>query len=184
MPVVCEEKVRLVGESVTAGAGVPELAPVPFRATVWGDPAALSVIVSVPARFPVAVGIKVTATVQVAPAATLVPQLLVWAKSPEAAIEVMASAAVPVLLTVTACAVLVVPVVWDAKVRLVGESVTAGAGVPELAPVPLRPTVCGDPVALSVIVNVPPRVPVPVGENVTEIEHCALAATLVPQLLV
>ena len=56
--------------------------PVPVRLAVWGLLVALSVTVSVPVRVPVAVGVKVTLMVQLPPAATLVPQLLVCAKSP------------------------------------------------------------------------------------------------------
>jgi CRISPR/Cas system-associated exonuclease Cas4 (RecB family) len=51
--------------------------PVPVKATVCGLPLALSFTVSVPVLAPVAVGVKVTLMVQVAPAATLVPQVLV-----------------------------------------------------------------------------------------------------------
>ena len=54
-------------------------------------------------------------------------------------------------------------------------------------PVPLRLTVCLLPVApllLSVIVSVPVREPAAPGVNVTLIVQDALAATLVPQLLV
>jgi hypothetical protein len=101
-------------------------AAVPLRATVWGDPPALSVTVSVPVREPAAVGVKVTAMVQWAPGARLVPQLLVWAKSPEAAIEVNVRATCPEFVKVTAWAAVVVPTVCWANVRLVGESVTAG----------------------------------------------------------
>ena len=82
----------------------------------------LSEIVNVPVRLPVAVGLKVTETVQAAPAAMLMPQVLVCEKSPDAAIELKVKAAEPGLLIATACAVLVVPSVWDAKVKLVGES--------------------------------------------------------------
>ena len=60
----------------------PDETPVPVRLAVWGLPAALSLTVSVAARVPVAVGVKVTLIVQFAPAARLVPQLLVWPKSP------------------------------------------------------------------------------------------------------
>ena len=70
---------------------------------------ALSVIVRVPVRVPVAVGLKVTEMLQLAPAATLVPQVLVSAKSPEAAIEVIESDAWPELVSVTDWAVLVEP---------------------------------------------------------------------------
>ena len=60
-PVVCAAKVRLVGESVTAGAGVPGVAPVPLTAIICGESLLLSVIVTAPARLPVAVGVNVTA---------------------------------------------------------------------------------------------------------------------------
>ena len=50
--------------------------PVPVRVTVWGLFAAESVNVSVPVTAPDAVGENVTPTVQVAPAAILVPQVL------------------------------------------------------------------------------------------------------------
>ena len=68
-------KLRLVGAKVTAGAGA--FAPVPDRLTVWGLPVALSVMVIVPGWLPVAVGVKVTVMVQLAPAATEAPQVLV-----------------------------------------------------------------------------------------------------------
>ena len=55
------------------------------------------------------------------------------------------SAAVPVFLSVTACAAVVEPILVDAKVRLVGERLTAGTP----APVPLRATVCGELGAVS-----------------------------------
>jgi hypothetical protein len=103
-------------------------AAAPLRATVCGDPPALSVTVSVPVREPATVGVKVTAMVQLAPGATLVPQLLVWAKSPEAAIEVSVRATCPEFVRVTTWAAVVVPTVCWANVRLVGESVTAGPG--------------------------------------------------------
>src|SRR5438094_551825 len=55
----CPLYARELGERVTA-----EVVPVPLRLTVCGLPAALSVIVSVALRVPVAVGVKVTLTVQ------------------------------------------------------------------------------------------------------------------------
>ncbi len=90
-------KLRLVGERLTAGA-----VPVPLRPTVCGLPAALSLMLSVALRVPVAVGVKVTLIEQLAPAATDVPQLLVWAKSvgfvPPIVMLVMLRVEVPVLL--------------------------------------------------------------------------------------
>ena len=68
------EKARLAGERLTTGA---VLVPVPERLTVWVLPLALSAMLRVPLRVPVAVGVKVTLIVQLAPAATLVPQLFV-----------------------------------------------------------------------------------------------------------
>lgn len=94
--------------------------------------------VSVPVRVPAAVGVKVREIVQLAPAATLVPQVLVSAKSPDAEIDVMASAAVPELVSVTVSGVLVEPFVCEAKIRLVGESVAVGVAA---NPVPLSVTV-------------------------------------------
>jgi hypothetical protein len=63
-------------EDPETGATVKS-APAPLRATVWGLPVALSVIVSVPLRAPLAVGVNVTLKVQEALAARLVPQVLV-----------------------------------------------------------------------------------------------------------
>jgi len=89
---------------VTAGA-----VPVPVNETVCGLPPALSVTEMEPVREPVAVGAKVTEIVQVPAAATEAPQVLVWLKSPLAAIVVIVSAADPVLVSVTTWAALVVP---------------------------------------------------------------------------
>jgi hypothetical protein len=51
--------------------------PVPVSETVCGLLGSESVRVSVPLRVPVAVGVKVTFTVQLPPAATVAPQSLV-----------------------------------------------------------------------------------------------------------
>jgi hypothetical protein len=109
------------GDSVT-------VVPVPLRDTVCGEPEALSVIVRLPLRVPPAVGANVTEMVQLAPTATLDPQVLVSAKSPEAAIDVMLRAVVPLLVSVTVWAALVEPVFCAAKVRLVGENAATGSG--------------------------------------------------------
>ena len=158
--------------------------PVPVNDTVCGEPLALSVIVRVPVRVPPEVGVKVTAIAQFAPAATLVPQVLVSAKSPVAAMDVRLKAPVPLLVSVTDCAVLVEPVFCEAKVRLVGASVTAGAVTTGAVPVPLRETDCGEPAALSIAIRVPRLVPTALGVNVTEIVQWAPAATLEPQVFV
>lgn len=84
-------------------------APVPVNKTLWGLPAASSVMVMVPVRVPVVVGLKVTVKTQVAPAARLLLQLLVWAKSPAVAMLVMLNGPLPVFFRAAGWAGLVVP---------------------------------------------------------------------------
>jgi hypothetical protein len=68
--------------------------------------------------------------VQLAPAATLVPQLLAnrneEASVPVNAMLVMVKGAVPVLVSVTDCDALVDSTSWPAKVKLVADRDTAG----------------------------------------------------------
>jgi hypothetical protein len=130
--------------------------PVPERGTDWGLPAALSVTVMDPVRVPVVVGVKVTLIVQLALTATELPQLLVCAKSPLANNELIVREALPVLERVTFNGALLVPTFWLANVSEAGEKLAAGAEEATPVPVPARLTVCGLPVALSVIVRVPP----------------------------
>ena len=77
VPIRFLPKFRLEVDKVTIGAN-----PVPVSPAVCGLFEALSVTVSEAVRLPVAVGVKVTLIVQLAPAARLLPQLLVWPKSP------------------------------------------------------------------------------------------------------
>jgi hypothetical protein len=74
LPTFWEANVRLEGETVNAGV---LFAPVPESDTFCGLFEAESVKVKVPVRVPAAVGVKITLTVQLEPAARLVPQLLV-----------------------------------------------------------------------------------------------------------
>ena len=97
MPTACAGKVNEVGERLTTGQSTP----VPVRLTVWVAGLALSVMVTAPVLVPVAVGLKVTLRVQLALAATLEPQVLVWEKSPLTVMLVMLRVALPVLLRVT-----------------------------------------------------------------------------------
>src|SRR5438309_11885845 len=60
----------------------PLAPPVPDNATFCGLPAALSVMLTAALRVPMAVGLKVTLIVQLAPAANELPQAWVCAKSP------------------------------------------------------------------------------------------------------
>ena len=118
--------------------------PVPDKGTVCGLPPALSLIVRVPDLAPTAMGAKVTLIVQFTPAAKVAgltgqadAPVLVSAKSPEAAIELIVRAAVPLFVRVTICDALVVVSNCPPNVRLAGDSPTPGA---DAEPVPLRLT--------------------------------------------
>jgi hypothetical protein len=109
---------------------------VPVSGTLCGLPAALSAIRSDAVRAPVAVGVKVTFTVQLPPAATGAARqvLELMAKSPglvPARVRLLIdSGALPVLLTVTVRAAAVVLVVWfpnATPAAAVGLVVTAGS---------------------------------------------------------
>ena len=71
----------------------------------------MSVIVRVPVCVPGAVGLNVTLIVQLAPVLKLLPQLFVCEKSPLAVMLEMVSETVPVLVRVTACALLLFPTI-------------------------------------------------------------------------
>ena len=168
-------KFNALADSVTA-----EL-PVPLRLTFCGLFEALSVKVSVPLAAPVAVGVNVTPTAQLAPAARLVPQVLLEiAKGPLIPTLEMVRAVLWRLVSVTVTAALVLPTATVPKFNELADRVT---GELELLPVPLRLTVCGLFPALSVKVSVPVAAPVAVGVNVTPTLQVAPAATLVPQVL-
>lgn len=91
-----------------------------------GLPGALSLMVIVPLRAPVAGGVNVTLIVQLAPGATLGLQLLVCAKSPLAAMLVTVNKPVPVFDSVTVCAELVVPTSQLPKAKLMGDRLIRG----------------------------------------------------------
>jgi hypothetical protein len=145
----------------------PGAVPVPLRAIVCVPPEASSVIVTVPVRVPMTVGVKVTLMAQVfeVVAGTGVPGAQVVegsrAKSP-----LMASAAkfrllVPLLLRVTDSVPLVVFTTWLPKVRL-EEGVKATPGA---IPVPVSATALVP--ALEAMLRLPVRVPVAVGIKTT-----------------
>ena len=77
VPTVVEAKVSDVGLS-EAFAAAGASAPVPVSGTDWGEPTALSAMLTVAVRVPVAVGLKVTVMVQEALTAMLEPQVLFW----------------------------------------------------------------------------------------------------------
>src|SRR5947209_167263 len=89
-------------------------------------------------RLPSAAGVKLTLTVQLAPAGTNVPQVFVWAKSPGLApailIVEMLMAALPLLVSVMVCAALVAPTFCPAKLSEPGDNAVSLA-----APRPFTP---------------------------------------------
>jgi hypothetical protein len=95
------------------------------------------------------------------------------------AMPVMLNVAPPPLVNVTVCGALMIPMLWLPKLKLVGKTLT-----PEAMPVPVRFTVCGLPLPLSVTVRVAVRTPAIVGVNVTLIVQLAPAASVAAQLLV
>jgi len=156
----CEPNAKLLGVTVTVA--VPGV-PVPVSVTVCGLPVALSVNVIAPARVPVAVGLNVIenthgwfSTPMLGHCAKVAP-----AKSPLVTILLKINGNSPLFDTETVCAALVVPTAWLPNVNDVGEIPITAA-----TPTPVSDTVCGLPVALSVNVIVPLRVPAAVGVNV------------------
>jgi hypothetical protein len=138
--------------------------PVPVSVTVCGLPVALSVNVIVPVRAPAAVGVNVignvhgfASTAMLGHCANVAP-----AKSPVIAMLVNVTAVLPVFDTVNVSGVLVNPMPSSPNGNGVGVIVIV-AGLP--VPVPVKVTDCGLPVALSVNVIAPVRVPVAVGLN-------------------
>jgi hypothetical protein len=112
--------------------------PLPVSGTDCGLAVALSVIVIVPLRAPVVVGVKVTLIVHVAETRKNAGQLFVSAKSPLATILVMFRVAEPLLATVTDCAGLVVPTTTLPNVTLGSDKLTVGAAPDELVEMPRK----------------------------------------------
>src|SRR5689334_1829698 len=75
--------------------------PVPVSVIIWGPPSALSVMVIVPARSPLAVGENVMLMVQLAPTATDPPQSLVAIKLALGVMLEILRVAPPLLVSVT-----------------------------------------------------------------------------------
>jgi hypothetical protein len=108
------------------------------------------------------VGEKVTPTVQRAPAAKLVPQVLLDIVNGAAVVmDAIDSAADCTLVSVTVLVELVTPTATEPKLKLLVESVTGAV------PFPVRLTVCGLVPASSVNVNEPAAAPGASGLKVT-----------------
>jgi hypothetical protein len=145
--------------------------PVPKRLMLCGLSPALSLIVRDAVLDPPAVGVNVTLTVQFAAGRTVGPQVVAdWAKSPLFVpvknIELMFNVSLPLFVTVTVWAVLVVATAWVVNVSVAG-AIVAVAPVPN----PNSVAVCGLPGASSAIEIIAELEPVTVGVNVTVITH-------------
>jgi hypothetical protein len=153
-----------VGLSVACGE-----VPVPMMAADCGEPVALSATETEAEKAVAEAGVKVTLIVQVAPAARLAPQLLVWAKSaalvPVTEMLLMVRAALPGLESVMGRAVAEVPTSVPGKASGLGLSVACGVGA--VVPVPVRVAVCGEPVALSDTESCAEKLAAVAGVNVT-----------------
>jgi hypothetical protein len=164
--------------------------PVPLSVSWCGLPGASSVMLTLADREPDALGVKVTEIEQDAPAASVLGvsgQVVVRAKSvalaPVIDMLLIVSGPLPVFLSVDDCAALVVAIDCVPNVRLPGVSETAGPGGGEpVLPVPLNPSECGLPEALSVMLTLAEREPDAPGVNVTETEQEAPAASEAGQL--
>src|SRR5205807_9154982 len=77
-PTCTTPKLKLAGLNATT-------VPVPVKLTFCGLPGALSAVDNIAVRDPLWVGLKVMLIVQLAPGATELPHVVVWAKSPGSA---------------------------------------------------------------------------------------------------
>ena len=157
--------------------------PCPLKLTVCGLLVASWVIVNVPLRVPVIVGVKLTLMVQFPFAARVAPHVVpACAKSPEAETPVIVRVVACALCTVTAWAALVVLVVCAAKVILAGVTVTGTAGAP--VPVPDNVPVRTVGLVPTVAATVPVLLPFAVGRKLTLMVQDPFAASCVPQSFV
>lgn len=124
VPINSVPKSRLVPDKVALDPGTK---PTPFNETDCGLPTVSSVMVMEALRGPAWLGVNVTVTVQFAPAARLEPQVLLWPKSaalvPAIVMLLIAKTEPLVLVSVTGCTPLVVPVNCAEKFRLGDERV-------------------------------------------------------------
>jgi len=123
-------------------------------------------------------------SVQLAPAASDVEQVFAANEKSLAFVPVKTkdftvNAVVLVFLSVTTCAAEVVPVFVVANFRLAGVNETVASA----APVPFSATVCGEPVALSVVVRLAVALPAAAGLNAIESVQLAPTARDVEQVL-
>ncbi len=174
-------KVAEPGVSAAWGAGAA--VAVLVRLAVCGELAALSVTLTIAVKLPAAKDWNVTLIVQLAATARLVPQVVAWVNRlgfvPPREIAVIASAALPVLVSVSVCAAEVVPAT-PLKARAPGASVALAT--PDT--VPVRATVWVAGVAVSVTVRFALEEPTAVCVKPIVTVQEELAARVAAQVLV
>ena len=137
-PTVVLARVSVVGESDATGAGAG--VPVPDSMAICGELLASSATDSVALYVCAAAGVKVTEMVQVLPAASVLPQVVVFAKSVVSlnVMPLMFNVALPVLDSVVDMAADVEPTAVLARVSVVGESDATGAAAAVPVPVTVK----------------------------------------------
>jgi len=163
---VIEELVQVSALSTGVAAAVV----VPVSATSRGDPVALLAMESEALNVPAAAGLSSTEIVQLAPAASELPQVVVGEMNDAMLVPVKllvpsVTVDVPVFFTVTTCGAVATPKALEGKLRLAGDTVTVATPVQ----LPLKATTEVVPVTLLLlaIVSPPVTVPVAVGLNCT-----------------
>lgn len=155
--------------------------PVPFNVMLCGEPVALSVIVMAAVTEVIELAVKLTDSMHLAPAATLVPHVLLCVKPPGSApvtpTLMFPRVAFPIFVSVTVCAAEVVPT-GVPNVSTFAERLTAGAGI--AIPFPFSDSCCGDVEdAPSVTERIAAADPNEVGAKVTVIVQDDPAAIVV-----
>ncbi len=183
--VLIKSGVKGVGEvfetEVTVMDGGEVEVPVPTRVTACGLPPPSSLISREAVRPPAAAGVKMTLTVQLAPAPKLLPQVLVllWEKSPafapRNAICQRLTPVPPSLVITTGSGLLGVPTCWLLKVRLEGTGLIA-------APTPVRMILCTPLPELSVMLMEDLRGPAACGVKVAWSVQPLPAATVLGEI--
>src|SRR5271163_2496991 len=169
--------------------GAEAAVPVPLSVVCCGEPVALSAMERFAESAPVAAGLNVIETVQEAPAASVVAQVVVYAKKDCGPLDQLvtmppgsmtSAVVVLVFLRVTTCTAALSPTVVVGNVSVDGVSVAVGAA---RTPVPVSATVCGEPAALSATERLAKSAPEATGLKATEMVHEAPIASELPQVV-
>jgi hypothetical protein len=172
----------VVGITVMPKSGLP-VVPVPVRTAVCGLPASLSVTLNVAVAAPAVVGRNVTLMVQLAPTASVLPQLLVCANNaddtPPMVTEMEVAVAALLLVRVTVCPGLVVLMVWLPNATVVGARNTAVGATETL---PTSETICGLPEALSAMLRAAVSVEFVEGVKIMPMVQLEFVASVVEQV--